>query len=63
MRILIQADGKTVLSTTDEELLFQLAMLGGGGYMPKHGTVLTTTATTDAGVLTDTFIATEFEEQ
>lgn len=44
------------LSTTDAELLFQLAMLGGGGYLPKPGTVLTTTVTTDAGTLTDTFL-------
>ena len=56
MRIQIQAGGKTIFNTTDAELLFQLAMLGGGGYVPEPGTVLTTIATTDAGTLSDTFI-------
>lgn len=62
MRIQIQADGKNILNMTDAELLFQLAMLGGGGYVPKPGTILTTTATTDAGTLSDTFVAPYLED-
>ncbi|MDE2117743.1 MAG: hypothetical protein KGJ19_04010 [Betaproteobacteria bacterium] len=62
MRIQIQADGKTILNITDAELLFQLAMLGGGGYVPSPGTILNTTATADAGSLSDTFVAPDIED-